>query len=84
MSDRGEREAVAEIVRGMAMLSVDEQAHLDGALYPEALAGAGEQDSHRNRSIATSDYWHFLQAGGGSDAEAIALLTRGLRACATG
>ncbi len=63
------------------MLSEDEQAHLAGAIYPAALAAAGEEDSPRNRSIATSDYWQFLQLGGGTDAEAIAALVRGLRAC---
>jgi hypothetical protein len=63
------------------VLSDEEQAHLAGVIYPAALAGAGEQDSPRNRSIATSDYWQFLQLGGGTDAEAIAALVRGLRAC---
>lgn len=64
------------------MLNGAEQAHLERALYAQALAAAGETDSPRNRSIATSDYWHFLQLGGGTDDEAIAVLTRGLRACA--
>jgi hypothetical protein len=64
-------------------MSEAEQAHLDDALYPRALAEAGEDDSPRNRSIAASDYWLFLQAGGGTDAEAIAALARGLRACDT-
>ena len=63
------------------MLSDAEHAHLVGVIYPAALAGAGEQDSPRNRSIATSDYWQFLQLGGGTDAEAIAALVRGRRAC---
>jgi hypothetical protein len=63
------------------MLSDAEHAHLAGVIYPAALAEAGEEDSPRNRSIATSDYWQFLQLGGGTDAEAIAALTRGLRAC---
>jgi hypothetical protein len=31
--------------------------------------------------IAASDYWQFLQTGGGTDDDAIATLTRGLRAC---
>jgi hypothetical protein len=31
--------------------------------------------------IAASDYWLFLQTGGGTDREAVAALTRGLRAC---
>ena len=63
------------------MLSDEEQTHLAGVIYPAALAGAGEEDSPRNRSIATSDYWQFLQLGGGTDADAIAALVRGLRAC---
>ena len=31
--------------------------------------------------IAASDYWQFLQLGGGTDDEAIVALARGLRAC---
>jgi hypothetical protein len=58
-----------------------EQAHLERVIYPAALAAAGEADSPRNRAIAASDYWQFLEWGGGTDAEAIVALTRGLRAC---
>ena len=64
-------------------LSDAQRGHLEHAVYPRALAAAGELDSERNRAIAASDYWLFLQAGGGTDAEAIATLTRGLRACET-
>jgi hypothetical protein len=63
------------------MLSDAEKAHLERAIYPLALADAGEPDTRRNRMIAASDYWQFLQTGGGTDDEAIATLTRGLRAC---
>jgi hypothetical protein len=63
------------------VLNETQQAHLERAIYPQALTAAGESDSPRNRSIAASDYWHFLQLGGGSDEDAIAVLTRGLRAC---
>ncbi len=63
------------------MLSDAQQAHLDEALYPRALACAGEPDTPRNRQIAAGDYWHFLQLGGGSDAQAAAALVRGLRSC---
>ena len=63
------------------MLSDADRAHLEQAIYPVALAEAGEVDSPRNRTIAASDYWLFLQAGGGSDADAIAALMRGLRSC---
>jgi hypothetical protein len=63
------------------LLSEDENTHLEHALYRQALAEAGESDSPRNRSIAASDYWQFLQTGGGTDAEAVAALVRGLRAC---
>ncbi len=63
------------------MLSDDDRAHLEDAIYPHALAAAGEDDSPRNRAIAESDYWHFIRLGGGTDAEAIDTLTRGLRAC---
>ena len=63
------------------MLSAAEQAHLARAIYPRALTEAGEPDTPRNRSIAASDYWQFLQGGGGTDAEAVAALARGLRAC---
>jgi hypothetical protein len=65
------------------MLSEAEWAHLEHAIYPQALAAAGEPDTHRNRLIAASDYWQFLQAGGGSDGEAVNTLARGLRACDT-
>lgn len=65
------------------MLSEDERAHLERSLYPPALAQAGEIDSPRNRAIAASDYWHFLQLGGGSDADATQALLRGLRSCDT-
>ena len=65
------------------MLSEADNTHLEHAIYPQALAKAGEPDTHRNRWIAASDYWLFLQAGGGTDDEAIAALTRGLRACDT-
>ena len=64
-----------------AMLEDADRAHLEGTLYPRALAEAGEADSPRNREIAASDYWAFLALGGGSDDEAIAALVRGLRAC---
>jgi hypothetical protein len=63
------------------VLDEAQKAHLELAIYPPALAEAGEADSSRNRVIAASDYWQFLQAGGGTDAEAIAALVRGLRAC---
>jgi hypothetical protein len=63
------------------VLTEAEKAHLDRAIYLLALAEAGEADSHRNRMIAGSDYWQFLQTGGGTDTEAIAVLVRGLRAC---
>ena len=63
------------------MLSDADRAHLEHAIYPQALAEAGEPDTPRNRLIAASDYWQFLQAGGGSDDEAVATLVRGLRAC---
>ena len=65
------------------MLTDDERAHLERDLYPPALAAAGEPDSPRNREIAASDYWQFLQLGGGSDADATAMLVRGLRSCGT-
>ena len=65
------------------MLSEAQKAHLEHAIYPAALNWAGEADSPRNRAIAASDYWQFLEAGGGADAEAIAALVRGLRACDT-
>jgi hypothetical protein len=63
------------------VLSEAEQFHLDQVIYPRALAAAKEPDTRRNRDIAASDYWHFLQLGGGGDAEAVAALTRGLRPC---
>jgi hypothetical protein len=63
------------------VLSEADKAHLEQAIYPAALTEAGESDSPRNRTIAASDYWQFLQMGGGSDAKAIAALARGLRAC---
>ena len=63
------------------MLSDAERAHLERALYPVALAEAGEPDSPRNRTIAANDYWLFLQAGGGTDEEAIVVLLRGLQSC---
>jgi len=63
------------------VLTEAERAHLEHAIYPVALVEAGEADSQRNRAIAASDYWQFLRAGGGTDAEAIALLARGLRSC---
>jgi hypothetical protein len=63
------------------VLSDADKAHLEQAIYPVALAEAGEVDSPRNRTIAANDYWLFLQAGGGSDADAIAGLMRGLRSC---
>jgi len=65
------------------VLSDVERAHLERSLYPSALAQAGEIDSPRNREIAASDYWHFLQLGGGSDADATQALVRGLRSCDT-
>lgn len=63
------------------MLSEAENTHLDHAIYPRAIAEAGEPDTHRNRTIAASDYWQFLQLGGGTDDEAVVALARGLRAC---
>lgn len=66
------------------MLTDAEQAHLEHAVYPRALAEAGEPDTPRNRSIAASDYWQFLQLGGGNDEDAVGALARGLRACGTG
>jgi hypothetical protein len=63
------------------MLSDVEKAHLEDAIYPRALAAAGEPDTRRNRLIAASDYWQFLQTGGGTDGEAVTALARGLRAC---
>jgi hypothetical protein len=66
------------------MLGEAEKAYLVHAIYPRALAEAGEPDTPRNRSIAASDYWQFLQTGGGTDGEAIAALARGLRACDAG
>jgi hypothetical protein len=66
------------------MLTDAEKAHLDHAVYPRALAEAGEPDTPRNRSIAASDYWQFLQLGGGTDDDAVGALARGLRACGTG
>lgn len=66
------------------MLSEAEKAHLEYAIYPRALAEAGEPDTHRNRMIAASDYWQFLLTGGGSDDEAVVALARGLRACDAG
>lgn len=66
------------------MLGDADKAHLEQAIYPVALAQAGEADSPRNRAIAASDYWQFLALGAGTDAEAIAALVRGLRACDVG
>ena len=63
------------------MLSDAERAHLERALYPAALVAAGEPDSPRNRTIAANDYWLFLQAGGGSDEDALGALLRGLQSC---
>ena len=63
------------------MLSEAERAHLEHAIYPQALAAAGEPDTRRNRLIAASDYWQFLQTGGGTDGAAVTALARGLRAC---
>jgi hypothetical protein len=63
------------------MLSDAETAYLEHAIYHRALTEAGEPDTPRNRLIAASDYWQFLQTGGGTDREAVAALTRGLRAC---
>ena len=66
------------------MLTDDQRAHLARELYPQALAAAGEPDTARNRAIAASDYWQFLELGGGTDEDAIAALVRGLRACDAG
>jgi hypothetical protein len=66
------------------MLSEAEKTHLENAIYPRAVAEAGEPDTPRNRMIAASDYWQFLQLGGGTDDEAVVLLARGLRACDAG
>jgi hypothetical protein len=63
------------------VLSDADKAHLEQAIYPLALAQAGEVDSPRNRTIAANDYWLFLQAGGGSDPDAIEALMRGLQSC---
>lgn len=63
------------------MLDDRQRAHLEHVIYPVALASAGELDSARNRAIAASDYWLFLQLGGGTDDEATAALVRGLRSC---
>jgi hypothetical protein len=63
------------------MLSDADGSHLYDVLYPAALAAAGEPDTPRNRLIAASDYWQFLELGGGSDDEAAAALLRGLRSC---
>jgi hypothetical protein len=66
------------------VLSDAERAHLEGVIYPQALAAAGEPDTSRNRLIAASDYWLFLQSGGGTEADATAAIARGLRACDAG
>jgi hypothetical protein len=63
------------------LLDDTQKAHLERVIYPVALAAAGEVDSARNRAIAASDYWLFLQLGGGDDEEATAALVRGLRSC---
>jgi hypothetical protein len=63
------------------MLSEAERAHLAHAIYPLALAAAGEPDTGRNREIAASDYWQFLERGGGTDDAAVTALVRGLRGC---
>ena len=63
------------------MLDDAQQVHLQDDLYPRALAAAGEPDTPRNRRIAASDYWQFLELGGGSDADALDALVRGLRSC---
>lgn len=63
------------------MLGDAERRHLVEAVYPQALAAAGEPDTRRNRLIAASDYWLFLRAGGGSDAQAAEAIMRGLRSC---
>lgn len=63
------------------MLSDPAKAHLERAIYPLALAQAGEPDTRRNRMIAASDYWLFLESGGGSDEQAVTALARGMRAC---
>ena len=66
------------------MLSEAEKTHLEHAIYPRAVAEAGEPDTPRNRAIAASDYWQFLQLGGGTDEEAVVALVRGLGACDAG
>jgi hypothetical protein len=66
------------------MLSEAEKTHLEHAIYPRAVAEAGEPDTRRNRMIAASDYWQFLQRGGGTDDEAVVAIARGLRACDAG
>jgi hypothetical protein len=63
------------------VLGEADRRHLEHAIYPRALAAAGEPDTHRNRLIAASDYWLFLQAGGGTDAQATDAILRGLRGC---
>jgi hypothetical protein len=67
-----------------SVLSDAEKAHLEEAIYPLALAEAGEPDTPRNRLIAASDYWQFLRLGGGTEAAATAAIVRGLRACDAG
>lgn len=67
-----------------SVLSDAEKAHLEKAIYSQALAEAGEPDTPRNRLIAASDYWQFLQLGGGTDADATTAIVRGLRACDVG
>jgi hypothetical protein len=66
------------------MLSDAEKTHLEHAIFPRALEEASEPDTSRNRVIAASDYWQFLQIGGGSDDEAVVVVARGLRACNAG
>jgi hypothetical protein len=66
------------------MLTEAQKAHLQHVIYPHALAAAGEPDTRRNRFIAASDYWQFLQTGGGTDGEAVTVLARGMRACDAG
>jgi hypothetical protein len=62
-------------------LSGAEKARLERAIYPQALAAAGETDSPSNRSSAANDDARFLRRGGHTDTGAVMALTRGMRTC---